>query len=101
MVDAVYEGMRKINSAGTALLIVEQQVDRVLDIAGTAVVLEHGSVAYNGSADGALVAIERVLASRGERAATDAGGTGGRPWERNGQQNASQRETTPDNEEST
>ena len=38
--------------AGTALLVVEQQVDRVLDLAGTAVVLEHGSVAYGGPAGG-------------------------------------------------
>jgi branched-chain amino acid transport system ATP-binding protein len=116
MIDAVYDGLRKINGAGTALLIVEQQVDRVLDIAGTAVVLEHGSVAYDGSADGALVAVERVLASRGERAATAGGSAGRKPWESNGQRNASQQdsapdatgqsgaapnETTPDNEEST
>ncbi len=67
MIDAVYEGLAKINHAGTALLIVEQQVDRVLDIAGTTVVLEHGSVAYSGPADGALAAMESVLASRGER----------------------------------
>jgi branched-chain amino acid transport system ATP-binding protein len=67
MIDAVYDGLRKINGAGTALLIVEQQVDRVLEIAGTAVVLEHGSVAYCGNATGALAAVERVLASRGER----------------------------------
>lgn len=102
MIDAVYDGLHKINGAGTALLIVEQQVDRVLDIAGTAVVLEHGSVAYDGSAAGALVAVERVLASRGERAATaGAGGAGRQPWERNGQRNASQQDTTPENEEST
>ncbi len=68
MIDAVYEGLAKINQAGTALLIVEQQVDRVLDIAVTAVVLEHGSVAYSGPSDGALDAVESVLANRGERA---------------------------------
>ena len=51
MMDAVYDGLRRINAAGTALLIVEQQVDRVLEIATTAVVLEHGSVAYDGPAD--------------------------------------------------
>ena len=67
MIDAVYDGLRKINGAGTALLIVEQQVDRVLEIAGSAVVLEHGSVAYCGNAAGALAAVEQVLASRGER----------------------------------
>ncbi len=67
MIDAVYEGLRQINGAGTALLIVEQQVDRVLDIATAAVVLEHGSVAYSGPAGGAMAAVEQVLASRGER----------------------------------
>ncbi|MGO8873094.1 MAG: ABC transporter ATP-binding protein [Acidimicrobiales bacterium] len=72
MIDAVYDGLRQINRAGTALLIVEQQVDRVLELAETAVVLEHGSVAYAGSTDGALDAVELVLASRGERAAVDA-----------------------------
>ena len=67
VIDAVYEGLRQINQAGTALLVVEQQVDRVLDLAGTAVVLEHGSVAYAGNADGALAAVEQVMAARGEQ----------------------------------
>jgi branched-chain amino acid transport system ATP-binding protein len=67
MIDAVYDGLRRINAAGTALLIVEQQVDRVLDIASTAVVLEHGAVAYRGAASGAMEAVEAVLAARGER----------------------------------
>jgi branched-chain amino acid transport system ATP-binding protein len=67
MIDAVYDGLRRINGAGTALLIVEQQVDRVLDIAATAVVLEHGGVAYRGPASGAMAAVEQVMAARGER----------------------------------
>jgi branched-chain amino acid transport system ATP-binding protein len=66
VIDVVYEGLRQINRAGTAVLVVEQQVDRVLDLAGTAVVLEHGSVAYQGPADGALAAIEGVMSARGE-----------------------------------
>jgi branched-chain amino acid transport system ATP-binding protein len=76
VIDVVYEGLREINRAGTALLVVEQQVDRVLDLAGTAVVLEHGSVAYSGAAAGALAAVEQVMAARGDRAvtATDQGG---------------------------
>jgi branched-chain amino acid transport system ATP-binding protein len=72
VIDAVYEGLRQINRAGTALLVVEQQVDRVLDLAGTAVVLEHGSVAYRGQAAGALAAVEQVMAARGERAEASA-----------------------------
>ena len=70
VIDVVYEGLREINRAGTALLVVEQQVDRVLDLAGTAVVLEHGSVAYSGPADGALAAVEQVMAARGDRTMT-------------------------------
>jgi len=68
VIDAIYDGLRKINGTGAALLIVEQQVDRVLEMVEVAVVLEHGGVAYTGPVDGALVAAERVLASRKERA---------------------------------
>src|ERR1019366_1190706 len=68
VIDAIYEGLRKINRAGAALLIVEQQVNRVLDMVETAVVLEHGAAAYAGPASGALAAAERVLASRKDRA---------------------------------
>jgi branched-chain amino acid transport system ATP-binding protein len=71
VIDVVYDGLRKINEAGTAVMVVEQQVDRVLDLAGTAVVLEHGSVAYDGPSDGALAAVERVLTARGEDPAED------------------------------
>jgi branched-chain amino acid transport system ATP-binding protein len=66
VIDAVYDGLREINRAGTALLVVEQQVDRVLELATTAVVLEHGSVAYSGQAAGALAAVEEVMAKRGD-----------------------------------
>jgi len=67
MVDVIYDGLRRINAAGTAVLVVEQQVDRVLDIASTAVVLEHGSVVYDGPTGGAMTAVEALLASRDER----------------------------------
>ena len=80
IMDAIYEGLRRVNAAGTALLVVEQQVDRVLDIASTAIVLEHGSVAYDGPAEHALSAVQTVLASRGERSVagvTGSGRTGG------------------------
>jgi branched-chain amino acid transport system ATP-binding protein len=72
MTDVVYDGLRRINEAGTALLIVEQQVDRVLEIAERAVVLEHGSVAYRGPSSGAMDAVEQLLGSR-EQAEADGG----------------------------
>jgi branched-chain amino acid transport system ATP-binding protein len=67
VIEAVYRGLREINAAGTALLLVEQQVDRALELATDAVVLEHGNVAFAGSADQALGAMEQVLAGRGAR----------------------------------
>jgi branched-chain amino acid transport system ATP-binding protein len=67
VIEAVYRGLREINAAGTALLVVEQQVDRALELATDAVILEHGDVAFAGSADLALGAMEQVLASRGAR----------------------------------
>lgn len=67
VIDAVYEGLQEINRAGTALLVVEQQVDRALSLAQSAVVLEHGAVAFDGPSGEAMAAVERVLAARGEK----------------------------------
>jgi len=75
VVDAVYEGLREIHRAGTSLLVVEQQVDRVLQLADRAVVLERGSVAFEGPAVEATGAVERVLAARVERTAGSAEAT--------------------------
>ena len=67
VIEAVYNGLREINRAGTALLVVEQQVDRALDLATEAVILEHGGVVFAGPSGQALAAMERVLAGRGAR----------------------------------
>jgi branched-chain amino acid transport system ATP-binding protein len=67
VVDTVYEALGAISRAGTALLVVEQQIDRVLNIADQAVILEHGSVVYDGEPVGAARAMDRVLRARGER----------------------------------
>ena len=64
VIDAVYDGLRQIHEAGTALLIVEQQIDRVLDLADEAIVLDCGTLAYDGPADGAGEAMDGLLASR-------------------------------------
>ncbi len=72
VVDQVYEGLREINRNGTALVVVEQQVHRVLELATWAVVLNHGSVAYEGDPAGASKAMESLMARREEAAATGA-----------------------------
>jgi branched-chain amino acid transport system ATP-binding protein len=73
VVDTVYEGLAEINRNGTALVVVEQQVSRVLDLAGKAIVLDRGSVAYQGDPAGAGDAVEALLAGREEAAATAVG----------------------------
>lgn len=64
VVDDVYENLAALRQSGTALLVVEQQVDRALALASHAVVLEHGTVAYDGPSSGALEAVEGVFAAR-------------------------------------
>jgi branched-chain amino acid transport system ATP-binding protein len=72
VVDTVYQGLREINRNGTALVVVEQQVNRVLQLATWAVVLDHGTVAYEGAPAGASQAVERLMARREEAAASGA-----------------------------
>ena len=74
IVDQVYEGLKEINRNGTALVVVEQQVSRVLQLATWAVVLNHGSVAYEGDPAGAGAAVETLMARREEAAASGAAG---------------------------
>ena len=72
IVDQVYDGLREINSNGTALVVVEQQIHRVLELANWAVVLDHGSVCYEGEPPGAAEAVEALMARREEAAASGA-----------------------------
>jgi branched-chain amino acid transport system ATP-binding protein len=76
VVDTVYEGLREINRNGTALIVVEQQITRVLELAGKAVVLDRGSVAYDGDTAGAGRAVESLMARREQAAATAVGTVG-------------------------
>jgi branched-chain amino acid transport system ATP-binding protein len=69
VVDTVYEGLKEINRNGTALVVVEQQVSRALQLATWAVVLDHGSVAYEGDPAGAGKAVEALMARREKAAA--------------------------------
>ena len=69
VVDAVYEGLVAINRNGTAMLVVEQQIDRVLKLAGKALVLDRGRVAYDGTPEGAATVIDRLLSRREEAGA--------------------------------
>jgi branched-chain amino acid transport system ATP-binding protein len=50
IVDRIYDAVRAIITTGSAVLLVEQYVDRALDLADSALVLDRGTVAYSGSA---------------------------------------------------
>jgi branched-chain amino acid transport system ATP-binding protein len=73
VVDAVYDGLTEINRTGTALIVVEQQISRVLGLATKGVVLDRGRVAYEGGPAGAGAAVEALLARREAAAATAVG----------------------------
>jgi len=64
VIDAVYDGLLAVRDSGCAILVVEQQVDRALAIAGTAVLLAHGSVSWEGPASSASAAMEDLLSRR-------------------------------------
>jgi branched-chain amino acid transport system ATP-binding protein len=50
VVERIYDAVRAIITTGSAVLLVEQYVDRALDLADSALVLDRGRVAYSGSA---------------------------------------------------
>ena len=76
VIDAVYEGLLAVRESGCALLVVEQQVDRALAIAETAILLNHGAVAWSGPAAGASAAMEELLSGRARATAEDDGPAG-------------------------
>lgn len=47
----VYDGLRTLRGAGTALLVVEQQLDHALELADRVIVLGNGRVLANGTPD--------------------------------------------------
>jgi branched-chain amino acid transport system ATP-binding protein len=72
VVDTVYEGLEEINRNGTTLVVVEQQVHRVLKLANWAIVLDHGSVVYEGEPAGAGKSVEALMERREKAAASGA-----------------------------
>ena len=65
VVDQVFETLGRIRDAGTALLIVEQQVGHALELCDRAAVLEHGLITWHGSASEAGPVLETRLFESG------------------------------------
>jgi branched-chain amino acid transport system ATP-binding protein len=60
-VEEVYESMSSLKEAGVTMLIIEQQINRILTFADRAVVLDHGSVSFTGNPSDATAALEAGL----------------------------------------
>ncbi len=53
IVDEIYHDLARLRSEGTALLIVEQRISHALALCDRVVLLEHGTVIWEGPTDGA------------------------------------------------
>jgi branched-chain amino acid transport system ATP-binding protein len=69
-VDRIYADLARLRAEGTALLIVEQHVADALALCDRVVLLERGSVAWEGPAADAA---DRVVAEVFDRPASDSG----------------------------
>ena len=65
VVDQVFDTLAQIRAAGTALLIVEQQVSHALELCDRAAVLEHGVISWQGPAEAAGAVLESRLFEAG------------------------------------
>ena len=65
VVDQVFDTLGRIRDAGTALLIVEQQVGHALELCDRAAVLEHGLITWHGPASEAGPVLETRLFESG------------------------------------
>src|SRR5205807_2245134 len=63
VVDEVYATLEKVRQTGTTLLIIEQYVGHALRIADSVVLLQHGTVEYEGSVAGLGDVSERLLSA--------------------------------------
>ncbi len=62
IVDEIYVNLERLRSAGTAMLIVEQQMAHALDLCDRAILLDHGAVAWEGpAADAGTLISTRVF----------------------------------------
>jgi branched-chain amino acid transport system ATP-binding protein len=61
IVDEIYTQLARLRSEGTALLIVEQHVSRALALCDRVVLLEHGSIVWQGPADDAAGHVEAIF----------------------------------------
>ena len=65
IVDEIYRHLDRLRADGTALLIVEQQIGHALDLCDRVVLLDHGSVTWEGPATEAGARVVRDVFHHG------------------------------------
>ncbi len=61
IVEQLYQTLQKLRDEGTALLIVEQQVVHTLELSDRVVLLDHGTVSWQGSSDDATGVVAQAF----------------------------------------
>lgn len=64
VVDEVYGALEQVLSSGTALLLIEQHVDRALRVADSVAVLSKGRLVYDGTVEGARSKLSELVLGR-------------------------------------
>lgn len=67
VVDEIYRELARLRREGTALLIVEQHIPHALALCDRVVLLEHGTVAWEGTAAEAEARVTAYVFERGDR----------------------------------
>jgi branched-chain amino acid transport system ATP-binding protein len=68
ILDELYSSLAELRAQGTALVVSEQQIDRILQLVDTACVVERGRIIHTGPPSEALGVLEASLGSRGPSA---------------------------------
>jgi branched-chain amino acid transport system ATP-binding protein len=66
LVQEIYKIVRELNAAGTSILLVEQNVQKTLEVASRAYVLECGVVAVSGPSEELMKSEEVIKSYLGE-----------------------------------
>jgi branched-chain amino acid transport system ATP-binding protein len=64
IVDEVYQALSRVVAGGTSLLLIEQHVDRALELADAVVVLNKGSVVFDGPVEGVRGRLSELVLGR-------------------------------------
>jgi branched-chain amino acid transport system ATP-binding protein len=65
VLDEIWASLEQLRASGVTLLIIEQQVDRILDLVDVASVVDHGRIIHTGPPADALSVLEAGLRRQG------------------------------------